>query len=104
MYFFIETCFSARWISLMFGIQYLTMVYRAGFDFVSNVTQSRSVVYVEVCALSSHIFFICFEFLDICLAEPAKIASGIPLCIIINYLHDNYVFHVCFRNRSVHVC
>jgi hypothetical protein len=56
----------------MFGIRHLIMVYGAAFDFVSN----ESVVCVEVRAVSSHIFFICFKFLDTGLTEPAQIAPG----------------------------
>jgi hypothetical protein len=41
-------------ISLLFGIQQKSVVYRATIDLFSNETQSRSVLYQKVCAMFLH--------------------------------------------------
>lgn len=49
-----ETSLSVRRILFLFGIQQPTMDLRTTTDFISNITYSRSTVYMGVCALSYH--------------------------------------------------
>jgi hypothetical protein len=52
---FFKPALPIRWISMLFGIQQTTMVYKATLEFISMV---RPIIYEEVYAMSQHQLFI----------------------------------------------